>query len=84
MSGLRLIQFTDPHLYGSETETLRGIATLPALEAALADAQRSSAWPPDVVLVTGDLVQDDPTRLQAHPSHVWTSGYAGPVHTWKS
>ncbi len=61
MSGLRLIQFTDPHLYGSETETLRGIATLPALEAALADAQRASMWPPDVVLVTGDLVQDDPT-----------------------
>ena len=22
MSGLRLIQFTDPHMYGSETETL--------------------------------------------------------------
>jgi Icc protein len=61
MSVLRLIQFTDPHLYGSETETLRGIATLPALKAALADAQSSSAWPPDVVLVTGDLVQDDPT-----------------------
>ncbi|WP_457817339.1 metallophosphoesterase, partial [Staphylococcus aureus] len=31
-----------------------------ALKAALADAQQSSAWPPDVVLVTGDLVQDDP------------------------
>jgi 3',5'-cyclic-AMP phosphodiesterase len=61
MSALRLIQFTDPHLYGSETETLRGIATLPALKAALADAQQSSAWPPDVVLVTGDLVQDDPS-----------------------
>ena len=61
MSGLRLIQFTDPHLYGSETETLRGIATLPALKAALADAQQSAAWPPDVVLVTGDLVQDDPS-----------------------
>ena len=60
MSVLRLIQFTDPHLYGNETETLRGIATLPALKAALADAQQSSAWPPDVVLVTGDLVQDDP------------------------
>ena len=40
MSVLRLIQFTDPHLYGSETETLRGIATLPALKAALADAQQ--------------------------------------------
>jgi Icc protein len=60
MSVLRLIQFTDPHLYGSETETLRGIATLPALKAALADA-KSSAWPPDALLVTGDLVQDDPT-----------------------
>jgi 3',5'-cyclic-AMP phosphodiesterase len=60
MTVLRLIQFTDPHLYGSETESLRGIATLPALKAALADAQQSSAWPPDVVLVTGDLVQDDP------------------------
>lgn len=59
MSVLRLIQFTDPHLYGSESETLRGIATLPALKAALADAQ-SSAWPPDVLLVTGDIVQDDP------------------------
>jgi Icc protein len=61
MSVLRVIQFTDPHLYGSETETLRGIATLPALKAALADAAQSSAWPPDVVLVTGDLVQDDPS-----------------------
>src|ERR1700753_2314040 len=61
MSVLRLIQFTDPHLYGDESLTLRGIATLPALKTALADAQRSSAWPPDVVLVTGDLVQDDPT-----------------------
>jgi 3',5'-cyclic-AMP phosphodiesterase len=72
MSVLRLIQFTDPHLYGSETETLRGIATLPALKAALADAQQSAAWPPDVVLVTGDLVQDDPTGY-AHIRRVFGS-----------
>jgi 3',5'-cyclic-AMP phosphodiesterase len=59
---VRLIQFTDPHLYDSETETLRGVATLPALKAALASARASSStWPPDAVLVTGDLVQDDPT-----------------------
>ena len=31
MSILRLTHFTDPHLYGSETESLRGVATLPAL-----------------------------------------------------
>ncbi|HET9391581.1 MAG TPA: phosphodiesterase [Steroidobacteraceae bacterium] len=60
MSVVRLIQFTDPHLYGNETETLRGIATLPALKAALADAKASPNWPPNALLVTGDIVQDDP------------------------
>jgi 3',5'-cyclic-AMP phosphodiesterase len=60
MSAVRLIQFSDPHLYGSETESLRGIATLPALKTTLARARSSSAWPPTALLVTGDLVQDDP------------------------
>jgi len=59
MSAIRLIQFTDPHLYGSETGELRGVATLPALSAALAQA-RARDWPPDALLLTGDLVQDDP------------------------
>jgi 3',5'-cyclic-AMP phosphodiesterase len=59
MSAIRLIQFTDPHLYGDEAEELRGVATLPALTAALAQA-RARDWPPDALLVTGDLVQDDP------------------------
>jgi 3',5'-cyclic-AMP phosphodiesterase len=59
MSVLRLIQFTDPHLYGSESESLRGVPTLPALRAALAHA-RAREWPPDALLVTGDIVQDDP------------------------
>ncbi len=59
MSQLRLIQFTDPHLYGSETESLRGVQTAPALAQALAQA-RARHWPVDAVLVTGDIVQDDP------------------------
>ncbi|MGH8266230.1 MAG: phosphodiesterase, partial [Steroidobacteraceae bacterium] len=59
MSVVRLTHFTDPHLYGDEAGTLRGVATLPALTAALAHAQRRD-WPPDALLVTGDLVQDDP------------------------
>jgi Icc protein len=59
MSVLRLTHFTDPHLYGDETESLRGVATLPALTATLAHAQ-ARAWPPDALLVTGDIVQDDP------------------------
>ena len=59
MSVVRLTHFTDPHLYAGEAEQLRGVATLPALSAALAQA-RTHDWPPDAVLVTGDLVQDDP------------------------
>ncbi len=59
MSVIRLTHLTDPHLYGDESERLRGVATLPALEATLAHARRRE-WPPDAVLVTGDLVQDDP------------------------
>ena len=59
MSVVRLTHFTDPHLYGGETQQLRGVATLPALVAALGQA-RARDWPPDAVLVSGDLVQDDP------------------------
>ncbi len=66
-SVVRLTHLTDPHLYGSEGERLRGIATLPALEATLANAQRHD-WPPDAVLVTGDLVQDDPAGYATFPA----------------
>lgn len=56
---VRLIQYTDPHLYGDAAATLRGIATLPALERALAHGQ-SRHGDAAALLVTGDLVQDDP------------------------
>ena len=59
MSVVRLTHFTDTHLYGGENQRLRGVATLPALTTALAQA-RSHDWPPDAVLVSGDLVNDDP------------------------
>jgi 3',5'-cyclic-AMP phosphodiesterase len=55
---VRLVQFTDLHLYGDERGALRGIATLPTLRHAVAHA-RACAWPVDAVLLTGDLVQDD-------------------------
>jgi Icc protein len=57
---LRVIQLTDLHLYGAADGQLRGVATLPSLEATLAAAQRAhSGW--DALLLTGDLVQDDPS-----------------------
>ena len=47
------------HLSGDAAATLRGVASLPALHAAIADAQRRCQQP-DGILLTGDLVQDDP------------------------
>src|SRR5262249_40355040 len=52
--------------YGGETETLRGVATLPALAAALARAQTHD-WPPGALLVTGDIVPDDPAGYPPLP-----------------
>jgi len=59
MQSVRLIQFTDMHLFGDSAGRLRGVATLPALQAAIADADRRYQRP-DGILLTGDLVQDDP------------------------
>lgn len=60
MAPARIVQFTDLHLYGAADGKLRGVTTLPALEATVAAAiQRHSPW--HAVLLTGDLVQDDPS-----------------------
>src|SRR5262245_49462000 len=59
MQSVRLIQFSDMHLFGDAAGRLRGVASLPALQAAIADAQRRCRRP-DGVWLTGDLVQDDP------------------------
>lgn len=53
------MQITDTHLSGDEHASMRGIATLPALRAVLAKAAEAIAAA-DAVLVTGDVVQDDP------------------------
>ncbi len=59
MESVRLVQFTDTHLFGDEADSLRGIPTLPALKATLRQAQ-SDIRAAAAILVTGDLVQDDP------------------------
>jgi len=57
-ASLRLVQFSDPHLFGEPHGSLRGVATLPALQAAVTHADRY--FPArDAVLLTGDLVQED-------------------------
>jgi Icc protein len=58
MSAIRVIQFTDPHLFGDVAGTLRGVNSYESLERTLADASGHLAMA-DAILVTGDLVQDD-------------------------
>lgn len=59
MPDIQLLQFTDSHLYGDATQTLRGIATLPALTQTLTHA-RADIRAARALLMTGDIVQDDP------------------------
>ncbi|HZF17279.1 MAG TPA: 3',5'-cyclic-AMP phosphodiesterase [Steroidobacteraceae bacterium] len=56
---MRLLQFTDPHLYADRKGRLRGVETYSALLQVIEHARRHH-WPCDGVLATGDLVQDDP------------------------
>jgi Icc protein len=76
MKPLRLVQLTDTHLFGEESADLRGVATLPALRAVL-DAAAADIAAADAVLVTGDVVQDDP-RGYAH-FHAALRGLRKPV-----
>jgi Icc protein len=57
---MQILHLTDPHLYGSANARLRGVETHSSLHAVLDDAFSDGA-DYAAVLVTGDLVQDDPT-----------------------
>jgi 3',5'-cyclic-AMP phosphodiesterase len=57
---MKILQITDPHLYGNAGAKLRGVDTDSSLRSVLEDAFELV---PDhaALLVTGDLVQDDPS-----------------------
>src|SRR5258706_2428243 len=56
---IRLLQFTDPHLVARADGTLRGVNTRDSLQGVLQHA-RAHHWNADALLLTGDLVNDDP------------------------
>jgi Icc protein len=58
-SELRVLQISDPHLFGSAEGALRGVPTRRSLEAVLRHA-RAHHWNAEALLLTGDLVNDDP------------------------
>lgn len=56
---IRLLQFSDPHLFARADGALRGVVTRTALQAVLRHA-RAHHGNADALLLTGDLVNDDP------------------------
>ena len=58
MSPPRILHLTDTHLFASTRKVLRGVVTQHSLDRVLERAQRHG-WPPDAILLTGDLVHDE-------------------------
>ncbi len=54
---IELIQLTDTHIFADPETTFDGIDTSASLKRVISLAQNTH-WPPDAVLVTGDLVHD--------------------------
>lgn len=75
---LRLLQFTDTHLHAGAEERLCGVQTADSL-ARVIELARKDAWPPDAILATGDLSQDE--TPESYRRFVDTfSSLGAPVH----
>ena len=72
-----LLQFTDTHLLGTPGVAVRGVATDATLARCLQHARRRHPSP-RALLLTGDLVQDDPTGYARVREHF--AGAGVPVH----
>ena len=72
-----LLQFTDTHLLGTPGVAVRGVATDATLVRCLKHARRLHKSP-RALLLTGDLVQDDPMGYARVREHFAGSG--APVH----
>jgi Icc protein len=62
---LRILHLTDPHLFADTREKLRGTETYSSL-CAVIDHYRNNDWRADLVVVTGDLIQDDSAEAYEH------------------
>nr|BAL53724.1 calcineurin phosphoesterase C-terminal domain protein [uncultured Gammaproteobacteria bacterium] len=55
---LKVLQLSDCHLREQPGQLLMGVDTEQSLLDVLAHLERCALWPPDLILLTGDLVQD--------------------------
>ncbi|MGB5104204.1 MAG: metallophosphoesterase [Steroidobacteraceae bacterium] len=56
---VRLLQVTDPHLSGDPEREIYDVRTAESLRRVLAEALGGGATPPDAILVTGDIGDDE-------------------------
>jgi len=56
---LKVLQITDTHLHATADSRMRGVTTYATLLAVLEHVQSDKRWPPDVIIATGDIVQDE-------------------------
>lgn len=54
-TSVRLLQVTDPHLFGDEARTIYGVTTAVSLRKVLAEGSAPGTPWPDAILVTGDI-----------------------------
>jgi Icc protein len=54
-----VLQISDTHLHAAADSRMRGVTTYETFLAVLEHALRDARWPPDVILATGDIVQDE-------------------------
>jgi Icc protein len=64
MPTVRLLQFSDTHLFADPAGEIRGVRSLASLRACLDHARRRHL-PADVIAMTGDLVHDDARAYDA-------------------
>jgi Icc protein len=58
-SALAILQITDTHLHAAADSRMRGVTTYDTLLGVLEHVQNDASWPPDLILATGDIVQDE-------------------------
>jgi Icc protein len=63
---VRLLQVTDPHLFGDEAQTIYGVTTAVSFRKVLAEAFAPGTPRPDAILVTGDIADDHTAAAYAN------------------
>lgn len=54
-----LLQVSDSHLHATPDSRMRGVRTQDTFLSVLDHVRKDARWPPDAILVTGDIVQDE-------------------------